>query len=245
MDNYSDNDFTRKIKIFAKIDDEKLTKLLSKSSITELIAIAGAVSKDDEEKVYDLVHHIIDEESFDVGDLVNVDGRKSKIVDIDDENDTIDVKRKGKLRMVNKDDVEPLTEQVMGISMIEDIQRITQLAGIPQATAPNKIPNTTDTTPIKIPNTTDTQRLEIEKTHLDVMKPMGPSSDSTNNDNQEDELANVEESFNKLSILDTLNSILEKIDDVRISELSLIRNKLTEINNKINETLDVPFRKLK
>lgn len=65
-----------------------------------------------------------------IGDDVLVDGKEATVKIARGPNDTVGVMIDGELTMVNKGQVRPLTEHVLGMTMLPDLKRMQELAGI-------------------------------------------------------------------------------------------------------------------
>lgn len=246
-----DISFMEGMKNLLGFDDDKVEELLDQLDKESLLALTDAISKQDKTAA----EQIIGSFESDLNSLFRAkeirqqekeDGKKKRVKAPEDHEfqigddvaiktanedtgedsfvtatvykpkapgNTIGVKIDGKTKMVDKDDVY-LNEMVMGMVGVPDIARIKQLAGI--QVPPSIPPSTMPTGPLTVPPVT-----------------MEPAEDEMNPQTMEDQMCVVSQA---ISALDSLEAALP---NVRLADLRVIRQRMTEITQKMNESLAV------
>jgi len=158
MTDPNDADFMDNLKKLLGMDVKNIETLIPKLSSSVLIDLADAVTHNDKKTVLKLIKAgreeaaeleesmsedwlnkkdeskkkiLIDSEiHYNVGDAVSYDGKKATVKISNGPGSTVGIMIGGRLEMVERKDIKKINEHVLGMSVIPDIKRMQELAGI-------------------------------------------------------------------------------------------------------------------
>jgi hypothetical protein len=257
--------YLQKLSSLLDIDGDTAKKLLDDSTMAELVDLSAAVNDHDKKSGMDLMHKIQARSNFFIGEPVTINGEKATVVSPDQPGDTVKISRKGAIEMVKKDELEKIDEAVLGMTSIPGLDRIKTLAGIkPQGSVgagqtndpenPNNTANNNGQ--IKSFNKQSDIRKQAEKDaaeKIDVNNLPNDVSKLKQMIVQNSQKANEDMDYMDLSpeddvtetCLEALQRLEENIDNLRLGDLSEVRNRLLKIYNHLNENMSYIGRKKK
>ncbi len=174
-------------------------------------------SKNEENDSHDSEENVdADEEQvFSVGEKVRVNGKVGSVKIPHGPSNTVGIVIGGKLKIVDRGDVNRLHEKVLGMSMLPGLRRMQELAGI-MVEEPFQ-PVHTDA---------DTQAKEVSSQHQPT-----EHSQQVPQEHPEEETADP-----VAQATDALDQLERALPDIRLADLKAIRQRFSLITNTMNES---------
>lgn len=228
--------FVEKLSNILNIDDSEAKSLISKASLPQLISLTSAITNNDKETAKDIYYTILGDDNFYMGQQVSYNDKKAIITKPNIGGNLVQISQNGELDIVNKRDLTKIDENVYGLNSIPGFDKMKVLAGIKPMGAVG--PGSTND-PSNPKNTSNVQiASQTKKNHN---QPTSNASKNAIDDNVSDKQKNVNENFNLDDVsasdicFSALDVLCDNINDVPISDLSAIRQKLNNLLLTLNE----------
>ena len=159
-----DSAFLEGMKKLLDYDEEKIDALLELLTAEETIDLADAITNQDKQRAEELIRtasldeteedartmvdpldkladqDAISSNEYRIGDAVEHDDDEATVRITNGPGNTVGIMINGKLRMVDRKEIKKIDENVMGMTMMPDIQRIRELSGIAASEHPVTAP---------------------------------------------------------------------------------------------------------
>lgn len=226
-----------------KIKPDEANKRIAALDIDDALALIDAVADFNAKKIRALLDQEEDHVPFGVGEDADVNGEEAVVAEPDGPSDTIGVLINGEMKMVDKDDVRPLEEAVLGVSRMPGLRQMMELA-FQLPTGEDKSDDEDekeDTEEADEASATDEPEVEAEAKATDDetsgQKTGFPQQEPTENPG---DIANsVSTEPETQSCLSRIESALGEIEsampELKVSEYKRVADRLTRIQNSIFE----------